>query len=65
MRQYDLESPAYIVDAYNHERVTYVPKGTTSCYIVLEDKTPQTTNDMDAYSSSLVGYTTDDRPKEG
>ncbi len=65
MEPQTLESPAYIVDAYNHERVTYVPRGTIDCHIVLEDKTPQTTNEINAYASSLVGYTRDERVKEG
>lgn len=65
MEEYPLESPAYLTDAYNHSRITWQDHGTIRAFIVLQDKTPKTTNDTNVFASSLVGYTQDLRVKEG
>lgn len=65
MEDHQLESPVYLTDAYRHSRVTWQDRGTIRAYIVLQDKTPTTTNDTNVFSSNLVGYTQDQRVKEG
>lgn len=65
MEELTLESPAYVKDAWNHEHVSYTPAGRGRVYIVLQDKTPQTTNELDLFATNLVGYTQEGRIKEG
>lgn len=65
MQELTLESPSYVRDAYNHERTVYTPAGRIRVYIVLQDKTPQTANELDTFASNLVGYTQETRVKEG
>lgn len=65
MVEYDLELPSYVTDSYNHERTAYTPAGSARVYVVLQDKTPQTANELDTFASNLVGYTQETRIKEG
>lgn len=65
MAEHRIAMPAYFTDAYNYQRVEYVDKGKALIHIVLQDRSSQTSNELDTITSSLVGYTNDKRLREG
>ena len=65
MVEYSLESPREVTDSYNHTHHSWRDEGKTRAYIILQDTTGQTANDLSLSSTSLVGYTQDMRIQKG
>lgn len=61
MEEFAVASPQYTKDRYNHSSITYQDEGTANIYIVVEDRTAYSNNDLNLYTATLVGYTKDVR----
>jgi len=58
-QEYAVDSPQEVKDKYNYGKTTYVPQGTAKIYIVVQDRTLISNNDLNTYTATLVGYTDD------
>ena len=57
MEEYVVQSPQFTTDRYNYPKVAYQDEGTARVYVVVQDRTQSTENDIELYSATLVGYT--------
>ena len=61
MEEYKVYKPKEVIDNYNYSTLGYTNKGTSPIHIVVQDRTLQNSNGLDAYTSTLVGYTEDSK----
>lgn len=64
-KEYTIERPEIVKDAYNHETANYISEGTAKIHIVVQDRSTIKANDLDTYKSTMVGYTRNNNIQEG
>lgn len=60
-QEYAVASPQIDYDDYNHQSLSHLPQGTAKIYIVVQDRTLTTNNELNLYEGTYVGYTDDMR----
>lgn len=56
-QEYSIASPIVTKDKYNCDQISYDSQGTAYIYIVAQDRTLMTQNELNLYTGTLVGYT--------